>query len=231
MIKTVLLIVAAFAALMPVLVQKTGLSAKYGFSMKMLCAFMYLATGVLAAVAYNAATLYTCFVFAALLFGVLGDFFISYKQDKYFLSGVLFFALGHIVYSIAFLGAGAYKAVQHIIPVAAVSVCIALFLFVIMKTRLQLGKLQIPLVIYAAILFFFFACAVTKGILAFAAGNLPFGLLVMAGGVLFIASDLMLGMRIGGVKLPKPLRHAVSYTYFPAQTLFALSIFFQTIIN
>ena len=179
----------------------------------------------------SAGTLYTALLLAALLCGVLGDFFLSYKHEKYFLFGVIFFALGHVAYSSAFLAAGEYKVIVHIIPVAAFSVATALLLFVFAKAKLKLGKLQVPLLIYAAVLFFFFACAVAKGALALTAGNQPFGLLLLAGATLFIASDMMLGLQIGGIKMPNILRHAVSYTYFPAQTLFAVSIFFQSLMN
>lgn len=226
-----LLMIAVISAGMPVFTQKTGLSQKYGFAMKMLCAGLYLLTGLLAATAFKTGTLYTFLILTALLCGALGDFFLSYKQEKYFLSGVVFFALGHGVYSIAFLTAGEYKAIHHIIPVSVFAVLMALLLFVFAKTKLKLGKLQMPLLVYGAILFFFFAGAVTKGVVAATAGNLPFGLILIAGALLFIASDLMLGVQIGGVKLPKLLHHAVSYTYFPAQTLFALSIFFQSLMK
>ena len=229
--KIILFLVCVLSAGMPVLVQRTGLSGKYGFKMKMLCAGMYLLTGALAAITFSAGSLYTFLILAALLCGVLGDFLLSYKNERYFLLGVIFFALGHVVYSIAFLAAGEHKAVAHIIPVAVFSVVMAFLLFLLAKAKLRLGKLQLPLLLYGTVLFFFFACAVTKGVMAISAGNLFFGLLLMAGAVLFIASDMMLGVQIGGVKLPKLLRHMVSYTYFPAQTLFALSIFFQTLIN
>ncbi len=229
--KIFLFLFAVLSAGCPVLTQKTGLTKKHGFGMKMLCAGMYFCTGLLAAIAGSTITLYTALLLAGLLFGVLGDFFLSYRNEKYFLLGVIFFALGHVVYSIAFLTAGEYKALPYIIPVAVFAVVSALVLFAVAKAKLSLGKLQLPLLIYAAVLFFFFACAVTKGVLACKAGNFFFGLVLIAGALLFIASDLMLGVQIGGVKLPKLLRHAVSYTYFPAQTLFALSIFLQIFLN
>ena len=89
------LIFALISSLMPVITQKTGLSSKYGFKIKMLCAFMYLVTGVISVAAIYSVTQYSFFILGALVSGVLGDFFLSYKEDKYFPVGVLFFALGH----------------------------------------------------------------------------------------------------------------------------------------
>ncbi len=225
--KTLPLIFAAFSALMPVITQKTGLSSKYGFKIKMLCAFMYLATGVLSAVALYRVTLYSLLILTALIFGVLGDFFLSYKEDRYFPVGILFFALGHIVYSVTFLLVGEMRAIDYIVPVLILTMIMFIPIVFIIKVKIDLGKLEIPILIYGLILLFFFVCGVTKGIIAIRAGNLSFGLCMILGASLFIASDIMLGLKSGGMELPEILRHAVTYTYFPAQTLFALSIYFQ----
>ncbi len=225
--KTLPLIFAAFSALMPVITQKTGLSSKYGFKIKMLCAFMYLATGVLSAVALYRVTLYSLLILTALIFGILGDFFLSYKEDRYFPVGILFFALGHIVYSVTFLLVGEMRAIDYIVPVLILTMIMFIPIVFIIKVKIDLGKLEIPILIYGLILLFFFVCGVTKGIIAIRAGNLSFGLCMILGASLFIASDIMLGLKSGGMELPEILRHAVTYTYFPAQTLFALSIYFQ----
>lgn len=188
---------------------------------------MYLATGVLSAVALYRVTLYSLLILTALIFGILGDFFLSYKEDRYFPVGVLFFALGHIVYSITFLLVGEMRTIDYIVPVLILTMIMCIPIVFIIKVKIDLGKLEIPILIYGLILLFFFVCCVTKGIIAIRAGNLPFGLCMLLGASLFIASDIMLGLKSGGMKLPKILRHAVTYTYFPAQTLFALSIYFQ----
>jgi len=225
--KTLPLIFAVISSLMPVITQKTGLSAKYGFKMKMLCAFMYLVTGVLSAVAVCRATVYSLLILVALISGVLGDFFLSYNGDKYFPVGVLFFALGHIVYSVTFLFVGEMRAIDYIVPVLIMTVILFIPIVFIIKAKIDLGKLEILILIYGLILLFFFVCGVAKGIIAIRNGNLSFGLCMLLGASLFIASDIMLGLKSGGMKLPKIFRHAVTYTYFPAQTFFALSIYFQ----
>ncbi len=225
--KVLLLIFALFSALMPVITQKTGLSKKYGFQMKMLCAFLYLTTGIIATVSFNSITTYSLMILGTLVLGVLGDFFLSYKEDKYFPFGVVFFALGHIVYSVSFLLVGEMRAIDYIVPILILTVIMFIPIACIIKVKLNLGKMQIPVLIYSVFLLFSFASGIAKGILAVKSGNLYFALCLISGSVLFVISDLLLGLKTGGIKMPKILIHTVTYTYFPAQTLFALSIFFQ----
>ena len=101
------------SVLMPVATQKTGLSEKHGFKMKMLCAFLYLITGVVSAVAVYRITEYSFLMLGALTLGALGDFFLEYRSKKQFPLGVAFFALGHLVYSYTFLCIGDYKALSY----------------------------------------------------------------------------------------------------------------------
>lgn len=188
---------------------------------------MYLVTGVISVAAIYSVTQYSFFILGALVSGVLGDFFLSYKEDKYFPVGVLFFALGHIVYSVTFLLVGEMKAIDYIVPVLILTVIMFIPVIYIIKVKINLGKMEIPLLIYGLLLLFSFACGVAKGVLAIKNGIISLGLCIISGAVLFVISDIMLGLKSGGMKLPKFLRHAVTYTYFPAQTLFALSICFQ----
>ncbi len=225
--KTLPLIFAVISVLMPVITQKTGLSEKYGFKMKMLCAFMYLVTGIVSAVSIYRTTHYSIMLFSALVFGVLGDFFLSYRNEKYFTVGVIFFALGHLLYSYTFLCVGDYKALIHITAVIGITVAVTAVIMIFAKTRLKLRGKKNMLLIYLPVLVFAFACAFIKGVVAGRAGNLSFGLCLISGGTLFFLSDIMIGMGKGGIKRPDFLHNAVSYTYFAAQTLFALSIYFQ----
>ena len=139
----------------------------------------------------------------------------------------MFFALGHIVYSITFLFIGDYKAISDITSVLAVTLIITAAVFAFAKTKLKLSGKKNMLLIYAPVLIFSFACAFIKGVAAFIGGDIVLGLCLTAGGTLFFASDIMIGVGKGGVKRPPFLHYAVSYTYFAAQALFALSIVFQ----
>lgn len=224
--KTLPLIFAVVSALMPVITQKTGLSEKYGFKMKMLCAFMYLITGVISAAVVYRVTVYSLLILGALVFGMLGDFFLEYKAKKHFPLGVVFFALGHIAYIICFLCIGRDKAAYYLLPVLGVSV-IQYIPLLLLINKLKFKKFKEMMLLYSAVLVFFFSCALVMGTITIRNGNLSFGLCLIFGATLFFASDIMIGAGKGGIKRPKFLHNAVSYTYFAAQAFFALSIFFQ----
>ena len=225
--KTLPLISAAITALLPFVSQKTGLSEKHGFKMKMLCAFMYLTTGGLSAFAVNTVTTYSLMILGALCSGALGDFFLEYKGKKLFPIGVVFFALGHIAYTSTFLFSGSYRAIDSIAEISVAAVLINAFIIIFAKAKLKLNGKKKLLLAYAPILVLGCVCAVASGFIALKQGNASFGLCLASGGVLFFASDLMIGVGKGGIKRPEFLHNAVSYTYFSAQALFALSILFQ----
>ena len=220
-------IVAASSIVMPVITQKTGLSKKHGLPFKMLCAFLYLITGVLSALSFGSVNEYALMILAALVLGVLGDFFLEYKGKRLFPLGVVFFAMGHIVYSATFLFAGKHKAASLIACVLGVTLAVTFVIIDFAKTKLKLKGKKNMLLIYVPVLVFSFACALVNGTAALISGDVCFGLCLMAGGSLFFMSDIMIGMGKGGFDRPAFLRNAVSYTYFAAQTLFALSILFQ----
>lgn len=221
------LIFAAAAIIMPVVSQKTGLSKKYGFPLKMLCAVFYLATGIFSAFVADSITDYSLMILAALAFGVLGDFFLEFKKKKFFPLGAVLFALGHIIYSVAFLTVGNNKALPYIGAVLGITLAVTAVVFAFAKTKLKLKGKKIMILAYAPVLVFSFACAAVRGVLELQNGEILLGLCLVAGGTLFFASDIMIGVGKGGIKRPKILHNAVSYTYFAAQALFALSILFQ----
>lgn len=225
--KTLPFIFAVVTVLLPVITQKTGLSAKHGFKMKMLCAFMYLITGVVSAVAVCRVTAYSVMILTALVLGMLGDFFLEYKSKRFFPLGAAFFGIGHIVYSCTFLFVGTYKALSHIEIVAGITLVLSAVTLLFAKVKLRLKGKKKLILAYAPVLIFAFASALVSGGLAMNEGNLSFGMCLIFGGFLFFASDLMIGIGKGGINRPAFMHNAVSYTYFAAQTLFALSIYFR----
>lgn len=225
--KAFVIMFALLSALMPVITQKTGLSVRYGFRIKMLCAFMYTATGLIAALAVGKAAPYSLLILGALVLGVLGDFFLEYKAKKLFPVGALFFALGHIVYSLTFLFEGEINASSYIAAVVAVTAAVTLLIIAFAKAKLKLTGKKKLILAYVPVLVFAFVCALFKGIAAIKAGNFSLGACLIFGGTLFLVSDAMIGIGKGGLQRPAFLHNAVTYTYFAAQSLFALSIYFQ----
>ena len=195
--------------------------------MKMLCALLYLITGILSAITLSEATGYSVMVLSALASGFFGDFFLSYKNDRHFFVGVVFFAFGHLIYSLTFLCVGPNRASTSLPLVAIITTVITAAALIFAKLKLTLKGKKRLLLVYAPILIFAFVCSVVCAGVAIANGNLPFGLCLAVGGTLFFASDIMIGVDKGGIKRPEFLHNAVSYTYFTAQALFALSIYFQ----
>lgn len=226
--KILLLVLVILSFLMPVAVNKKLFPRLNGLQTKMLCAFMYILVGIGAVLNFTGEIKYSVFLFVALIFGFLGDFFLSWRNEKYFLCGVLFFGIGHIAYILTFMliGSGALKE-KFFIPVI-ITAALAAFLALIIKTaKIRLKKEQKPLLLYGLILCLSFATGAVRGVFAVISGKIPFGLCLLAGSTLFIISDVFLAVGMLGIRLPKIFSHAVSYTYFPAQTLLALSIFFS----
>jgi len=182
---------------------------------------------VVSAVAVCRITAYSVMILTALVLGMLGDFFLEYKSKKLFPLGAAFFGIGHIVYSYTFLFVGTYKALSHIEIVAGITLVLSAVTLLFAKVKLRLKGKKKLILAYAPVLIFAFASALVSGMLAMSVANLSYGLCLTAAGVLFFLSDIMIGMGKGGFDRPAFLRNAVSYTYFAAQALFALSIIFQ----
>ena len=221
------LLIAVVSVSLPVISQKCGLSVKHGFIMKMLCAFTYLLTGALAALTFGEITAYTVLVLGALAAGFLGDFFLEYKAKKLFPLGTAFFALGHLLYSYTFLSVSTQNVTSDIIAVSVITLILSAVIVIFAKTKLKLHGKKNLLLVYAPVLIFAFASALVRGVGAVMADKPAFGICLIVGGILFLASDVMIGLGKGGFERPAFLRNAVSYTYFAAQALFALSICFQ----
>lgn len=154
-------------------------------------------------------------------------FFSNINRKSFFPWVPHFFGIGHIVYSCTFLFVGDYKALSHIEIVTGITLVLSAVTLLFAKVKLRLKSKKKLILAYAPVLIFAFASALVSGGLAMNEGNLSFGMCLIFGGVLFFASDIMIGAGKGGIKRPKFLQNAVSYTYFAAQALFALSIYFQ----
>ena len=188
---------------------------------------MYLLTGALAVWSFGKITAYSVLVLTALVAGFLGDFFLEYKSKKLFPLGTAFFALGHMIYSYSFLSVRTQNIISDIIAVSVITFILSAVIVIFAKTKLKFHGKKNLILVYAPVLIFAFDAALIMGVNAVVEGKSAFGMCLIFGGILFFASDIMIGMGKGGFKRPAFLRNAVSYTYFAAQTLFAMSILFQ----
>ena len=173
------------------------------------------------------------FAIIALALGMLGDISLDLKyvysnQDKpYTIAGFLVFGLGHILYVTGmFLEFFHNDSFLYILLPLVVGLIGGVATVLIEKPmKLQYKEFKWIVGAYATILFSMTASTVSLCILSgFQAVSL---ILLMGGGILFALSDLILNMTYFGEGHEKPFDIITNtVTYYIAQNLIALSIFF-----
>jgi len=148
------------------------------------------------------------FILAGLLFGAVGDFCLSRPGKAAFLAGMAAFAAGHLAYLLAFLALGH----SGIDPFAALAVSLAgLGAFLFLAPRA--GELALPVRLYCLVIL-----AMVLAALRVSDARL------VAGALLFMASDLLLALQL--FVLPEGrvqvwAARGVWALYWPAQALIA----------
>lgn len=155
-------------------------------------------------------------VFVGLFLGMCADVLLGIN----FIVGVLCFALGHVFYIIAFftLGRTSFKDLYFVVPIAVFAI------FVVTKTpfiSVNDPMMEKLLIAYAVII----SCMLGKA-LSNLMINKDFSRKIIAvGSIMFMFSDLMLAVDMFGT--PSRMTWILcSYTYWPAQCLLALSMYF-----
>lgn len=195
---------------------------------KMVCSALFLITAVFAAFAYGSVTSYTALMIGALFFGLLGDFFLDWKNGKTFPVGVICFTVCHLIY-IGTLGFNRTPRITGYVKeflFGFLGLCVVSVIHVAMNKIKFEGKNK-ALIPYCLTLMVSFTVALTRGIISLSAGDTYYGICLIAAGALFVASDGCLAAKMFGKPLLKNLDPLVGITYFPAQALFAMSIFYQ----
>lgn len=195
---------------------------------KMVCSALFITAAVFAALAYGSFTAYSALKIAALSFAFAGDFFLDWKDGKTFYTGVVCFSVCHIIYIATFL----FNRTPSLAGYAKQVLVGLLVLGVVSAIHIAINKIKFigkdkALIPYCLILVTSFIVAVTRGAAALAEGNTGYGICLAAAGTLFLISDgCLAALMFGKPVLPHP-DQIVAYTYFPAQTLFAISILYQ----
>lgn len=194
---------------------------------KMLCSSLFFLTGISAAVAKDF-TSYSLLMIASLFFGLLGDFWLDYKQSRYFMTGVLFFSIGHLFYLYTFIIHCQPSLLTYWkqILLGFLGLCVAAVLEVIID-KIRFPKGRRIMILYSFLLMFSFIFAVSRGVVSIINGNTEFGYCLVTAGGLFLLSDTFLAVSLYGKPKLKCNDKLVALTYFPAQALFALSILFK----
>ena len=173
------------------------------------------------------------FAIIALALGMLGDIFLDLKyvykeQDKpYTIAGFLVFGLGHIFYITGmFLEFYHGESFLYVLLPFIVGLIGGIGTVLIEKPmKLQYKEFRWIVGAYATILFSMVAVTISLNILSgFQAVSL---ILLMAGGILFALSDLILNTTYFGEGHERPFDIITNtVTYYVAQNLIAFSIFF-----
>ncbi len=147
-----------------------------------------------------------------LLFGTMGDFWLSRDGERPFLLGLVSFAIGHIAYIVLLWQFGAVAAVSiWTVLLAGFSAAMALYLWQ------PAGALRGPVLVYIVII-------AALGILAL--GLPEAARLGTAAALVFVVSDAVLSVEVFILRHGAPVRQITSRivwgTYFAAQLLFLL---------
>lgn len=173
---------------------------------------------------------YSLAVIIALILGMLGDIFlclydilvIPKRKDFVQYVGVTFFFLGHICYMFNFLSLSTLK--LYLIPFVIVMPVI--YLILALTKKVQTNTLQnVFLTIYFLALNLILLSAIN---LVITGEDMTFAVIVLIASVLFISSDIVLGLSwfAPSAKLHKNYDFYIILSYFLAQCLYAISIYF-----
>ncbi len=159
---------------------------------------------------------FSVLIIFGLLFCFGGDVALMFqKSAKAFRVGLVFFLIGHIVYSTVFVMFGVFS----MWDILAVGLLLAAGIGFYRLIRPNLGAMKVPVILYMLIISIMVDLAV--GMLANPAVGKTQGLLVFFGAVLFYLSDVILAAN----RFWKPWRyHRISLAlYYAGQLLIALS--------
>ena len=173
---------------------------------------------------------YSLIVIIGLILGLIGDIFLclyeggnTHPKRKNLIqtAGVAFFFLGHLCYMFNFLMLEEFK--LYLLPTLIVLPII--YLIFACKVLTSSKAQNIMLIIYYLALNLILTSSINLMIVR---GVNAFTLLNLIGCVLFITSDSVLGVSwfAPSLKLPKTHYYYIILSYYTAQCLFALSIFF-----
>jgi len=161
-------------------------------------------------------TAYRVLILTALLFSLIADTMLMVVEVDLMGQGIVYFMLAHVVYGIAFSLSYAFKGWSMIIA----SVLIIVLIVFYRGIRNTVGRLKIPILIYAIVLctmlFFALSCLnreVTRR-----------ELFIASGAILFTISDFLI-VYLSFIRPHRQESVIVWAVYAPAQLLIALSCF------
>lgn len=171
---------------------------------------------------YDTAGLFAVLIFIGLLFAMAGDYFLLYVNvdEKKFQYGILCFGLTQIAYIAAMASRVGFGYTEFLLAAAVLGplmLCRLLF-------KIRMGKAAWPLSIYSMLV----ALMALKALWMLLSKNTPLELQWMfsCGALLFMASDILLGVRIY-VRKNRIINDLVACCYFLGQLMIATAVFYQ----
>lgn len=149
------------------------------------------------------------FMLVALIFCVSGDIFLHLDRERFFLGGLVSFALGHLVYSIYFIKTAQLK--NRSLPIPIIILVYGVGVGYLLN---GIGEMQIPVWIYL-----FIIILMTIG----SYYSRLFNLTLILGTSIFVLSDTVLAIN----KFIAPIPYATPiniFLYFVAQLLIVLGV-------
>lgn len=199
---------------------------KHSLKVKFVCSSLFFLTGLFGFFSHGY-SLYGLLMVIGLFCGIWGDFFLEYKP-KTFITGVAFFSIGHLFYiaSIGFIKTPFITEQWKIMLIGFIFTVLAAAAHIKID-KINFGSKSKFMYLYSLILIVSFLIAVTRGTLEIKNGNTASGICLILAGALFMLSDAFLGSQLFGKPRLPHTEYWVAFTYFPAQTLFALTVMFQ----
>ena len=204
--------------------------------LKMICSTSFLLIGFLTTYSLNVYSLvskYPYIILTGLCLSWAGDLLLGLNGSKvWFITGGVFFLLTHFCYITAF----SYVSLAFFERDGALGlfeICFCLILVLLFeiynrKKGIKLGKLHIPVLIYALVLTTMLSKSIVLAKDLLSGGEYCPAALIFSGALLFFISDFTLTYTILEEKRKTDIKYKFinSLSYFAGQTLIALSIIF-----
>lgn len=228
-ISTVLMWLAATGSLIASVVSWVSPKCRNNYlPSKMVNSAMFVLTAIFASLSVTTDSIYPIMITVGLVFGLIGDFLLEWKGGKLFYLGVLSFSINHFFYLYSFIRLFNTDIMKYQKDMLiALAVIIVMGIIDIVFEKIEFKGFNKVMLIYSGILIASFIFSLFRGVSSIIDDkNTVFGILIAAAGGCFIASDTFLAAQLFGKSHFKKPEAFVLFFYFPAQTLFALSIHF-----
>lgn len=198
----------------------------YALIFKIATSILFIFTGIISYIKFPGDYYFFIFLMLGLFFSLLGDIFLSFKinsdgsLNKYFIYGLVSFAITHIMYILAFIHIGTFKTIDLL----AALVLSFIIIFILKSNRnINFNNMLVPVCIYSFIIcLMIFESSKLLFLLNFTTGSQ----LLFVGTLLFVVSDVVLSF-ILFYRKPKKFLTAINLiTYYTSQFLIASTLLF-----